>query len=75
MVVATLLHRICSASAGERFVLMPFMQCEFVSKTDSDNCSECKAALKKVMNLLERHPGSERLQEQVSKIRAKWMGK
>jgi len=36
-------------------------------------CSDCKAALKKIMNLLERHPGSERLQDQVSKIRAKWL--
>ena len=45
------------------------------SRSDSFDISECKAALKKVMNLLERHPGSERLREQVTKIRDKWMGK
>lgn len=46
-----------------------------ITKDLQRQCSECKAALKKVMNLLERHPGSERLQEQVARIRAKWMGK
>ncbi len=57
-------------------ISFPF-QCHFYREMTYliNDISECKAALKKVMNLLERHPGSERLHEQVAKIRAKWMGK
>jgi len=71
--VATMLPRICSDGAGEPYVMMLFVQRNFFERADSCVCSDCKAALKKIMNLLERHPGSERLQDQVSKIRAKWL--
>jgi hypothetical protein len=74
MVMVMKPQKTCKGSAGEDFfsVSVPLLPRGYYLIND---ISECKAALKKVMNLLERHPGSERLHEQVAKIRARWMGK